>query len=85
MAALLQESGGPEPAARPHPVDQELRAPLAGKAVAMRRLAQRAAQREGPQIAPRVALTDGAEALQQQLVTHFPAYTLILDSIHATE
>jgi hypothetical protein len=32
-----------------------------------------------------VALTDGAEALQQQLMTHFPAYTLILDIIHATE
>jgi hypothetical protein len=85
VAALLQDSSGPEPAARPPPVDKELRATLAGKAVARRRLAQRAAQREGPQIEPRVALTDGAEALQQQVVTHFPAYTLILDIIHATE
>jgi hypothetical protein len=85
VAALLQDSSGPEPAARPQPVNKELRATLAGKAVAMRRLAQRAAQREGPQIEHRVALTDGAEALQQQLVTHFPAYTLILDIIHATE
>jgi hypothetical protein len=85
VAALLQDSSGPEPAARPQLVDKELRATLAGKAVAMRRLAQRAAQREGPQIEQRVALTDGAEALQQQLVTHFPAYTLILDIIHATE
>jgi hypothetical protein len=85
VAALLQDSGGPEPAARPQPVDKELRATLAGKAVAMRRLAQRAAQREGPQIEPRVALTDGAEALQQQLVTHFLAYIFILDIIHATE
>jgi hypothetical protein len=85
VAALLQDSGGPPPAPRPQPVDKELRATLAGKAVAMRRLAQRAAQREGPQIEQRVALTDGAEALQQQLVTHFPAYTLILDIIHATE
>jgi hypothetical protein len=85
VAALLQDSDGPEPAARPQPVDKELRATLAGKAVAMRRLAQRAAQREGPQIEQRVALTDGAEALQQQLVTHFPAYTLILDIIHATK
>jgi hypothetical protein len=85
VAALLQDSDGPEPAARPQPVDKELRATLAGKAVARRRLAQRAAQREGPQIEQRVALTDGAEALQQQLVTHFPAYTLILDIIHATK
>jgi hypothetical protein len=85
VAALLQDSGGPEPAVRPQPIDKELRATLAGKAVAMRRLAQRAGQREGPQIEQRVALTDGAAALQQQLVTHFPAYTLILDIIHATE
>jgi len=84
VAALLQDASGPEPAARPQPVNNELRATLAGKAVARRRLAQRAAQREGPQIEPRVALTDGAEALQQQLVTHFPAYTLILDIMHAT-
>lgn len=31
-----------------------------------------------------MALTDGAEALQQQLVTHMPAFTLIMDIIHAT-
>ena len=48
-------------------------------------LAQRVAQREGPHLQQRVALTDGAEALQQQLVSHFPAYTLVLDIIHATE
>jgi hypothetical protein len=32
-----------------------------------------------------VALTDGAEALQQQLVSQFPEHTLVLDIIHATE
>jgi hypothetical protein len=32
-----------------------------------------------------VALTDGAEALPQQVVTQFPAHTLILDIIHARE
>jgi hypothetical protein len=31
-----------------------------------------------------VALSDGAEALQQQLVTHLPQHTLVLDIIHAT-
>ena len=85
VAALLQDPGRPEPAARPRPEGKELRATLAGKAVAMRCLAQRVAQREGPHIQQRVALTDGAEALQQQVVSHFPAYTLVLDIIHATE
>ena len=85
VAALLQDPGRPVPALRPRPVGKELRATLEGKAVAMRRLAQRVAQREGPHIQQRVALTDGAEALQQQLVAHFPGYTLVLDIIHAVE
>jgi hypothetical protein len=84
VAALLPDASGPEPAARPPPVNNALRATLAGKAVARRRRAQRAAQREGPQLEPRVALTDGAEALQQQVVTHVPASTLILAIMHAT-
>jgi hypothetical protein len=85
VAARLQEPERPESAARPRPEGKEWRATLAGKAVAMRRLAQRVAQRDGPHIQPRVARTDGAEALQQQLVSHFPEHTLVLDSIHATE
>jgi hypothetical protein len=86
VAALLQDPDGAESAAaRPRPVDKELRATLAGTADAMSRLAQRVAQRDGPHIQQRVALTDGAEALQQQLMTHVPEYTLILDIIHATE
>jgi hypothetical protein len=85
VAARLQDPGRPESAARPRPVGKELRATLAGKAAAMSCLAQRVAQHDGPHIQPRVALTDGAEALQQQVVTHLPAYTLILDIIHATE
>ena len=51
----------------------------------MRQLVARVALREGPHIQHRIALTDGAEALQQQVVTHWPAYTLILDIIHVTE
>ena len=85
VAALLQDPGRPEVARRPRPVGKELRATLAGKAEAMSCLAQRVAQRDGAHIQQRVALTDGAEALQQQVVAHFPAYTLILDVIHATE
>jgi hypothetical protein len=51
----------------------------------MTRLVQRVAPREGPQSQHRVALTDGAEALPQQVVTHLPEHTLVLDLIHATE
>jgi len=82
--ALLRTADRPEPAARPQPVGKELRATLEGKAAAMNLLAQRVAQRDGPHIQQHVALTDGAEALQQQVVTYFPQYTLILDIMHAT-
>jgi len=85
VAALLREAGHRPPAHRPAPVNKELHATLAGKEVAMTRLAQRVAQRVGPQIKERVALTDGAEALQERLVAHFPEHTLVLDIIHATE
>jgi hypothetical protein len=85
VAALLQDPDRHEPAARPQPVGKELRATLEGKAAAMSSLGQRVAQHDGPHIQQHVALTDGAEALQQQVMTHFPAYTLILDIIHATE
>jgi hypothetical protein len=85
VAALLQDAERPELAARPRPVGKELRATLEGKTVAMSRLAPRVAQRAGPHIQHHVALTDGAEALQQQVVTQFPEHTLILDIIHATE
>ena len=70
---------------RPRPVGKELRATLAGKAAAMRGLAQRVAQPDGPHLQPRVALTEGAEARPPPVVPHVPAYTVILDSIHATE
>jgi hypothetical protein len=50
----------------------------------MRPLAQRVAQREGPHLQPRVALTDGAEALPQPWLSHVPEHTLVLDIIHAT-
>ena len=40
--------GGPAPAPRPRPEGKELRATLEGKAVAMSRLVQRVAQRDGP-------------------------------------
>jgi hypothetical protein len=85
VAALLPEGDRPATAARPVPVDKELRATLEGKAMAVTRLAQRANQREGAHIQHRVALTDGAEPLQEQLQMHFPQHTLVLDIIHVAE
>lgn len=85
LAALLHEERPADPARRPRPVQKELRATLQGKQTAVTRLAHRAALREGAQIRDRVALSDGAEALQQQMLTHLAAYTLVLDIIHASE
>lgn len=85
VAALLREGDRPALQTRPVPVGKELRATLEGKEVAVTRLAQRAGQRDGPHIQQRVALTDGAEALQAQMMAHFPEHTLVLDVIHATE
>ena len=48
-------------------------------------LGQRVTQDDGPHLQPHVALTDGAEALPPPVVTHFPASTLSLDIIQATE
>jgi hypothetical protein len=48
-------------------------------------LATRAQRREGPQIRDRVALTDGAEALQEKMRAALPDYPLVLDIIHAVE
>jgi len=85
LAALLHDPVPQASGTRPQPIGKELRASLEGKAQAVTKLAQRAALREGPQIRERVALTDGAEALQEQMQTHLPGYTLVLDIIHATE
>jgi hypothetical protein len=84
-AALLREAERSDVGRRPRPVDKELRATLDGKAVAMARLAQRVQQRLAPQIADRVALTDGAPALQDQLRAALPDFPLVLDIIHAVE
>jgi hypothetical protein len=40
---------------------------------------------EGPHIQYRIALTDGAMALQDRVQAHFPTFTLVLDFIHAHE
>jgi hypothetical protein len=85
VAALLQDSDHREPATRPLPRGKEVRATLEGQAVAVTRLAQRAGQREGAHIQQRMALTDGAEALQEQVQAHLPQHILVLDIIHVAE
>ncbi|HEV8388855.1 MAG TPA: ISKra4 family transposase [Dongiaceae bacterium] len=84
-AALLHEERRADHPTRPLPVGKETRATLAGKAAAMQLLQQRTAQRDGGHILAHVALTDGAESLQQHMTSTFPAYTLILDIIPASE
>jgi hypothetical protein len=85
LSALLHQERRADHPTRPLPVAKESRATLAGKAAAMQLLQQRVAQRDNRQIRARVALTDGAESLQQHMLTSFPDYTLILDIIHASE
>ena len=70
---------------RSGPQNKRLWATLAGKDAALARLAAQTAKREGPHINHRVALTDGAEALQERVQQHFPTFTLVLDFIHADE
>jgi len=70
---------------RPAPVGKEVRATLAGKPMAFERLTRRVAQRDGPHIQHRVALTDGAKPLQRQVRDKLSKFTLVLDIIHAVE
>jgi hypothetical protein len=84
-AALLHQERRADHPTRPVPMHKETRATLDGKAAAMQTLQPRAAQCDGRHIRARVALTDGAESLQQHMIAAFPHYTLILDIIHASE
>jgi hypothetical protein len=83
VAALFREDT--PPAKRPAPQHKQVFASLDGKAAALRRLARWATQRDGPHIRQHVALTDGAEALQDQMRRAFPHFTLVLDIIHVME
>jgi hypothetical protein len=71
------------PRHKPH--HKQLWATLAGKDTALERLAQQVVARDGAHITHRVALTDGADALQRRVLHHCPDFTLILDFIHANE
>jgi hypothetical protein len=70
---------------RPRPQHKRLRATLAGKEAALAEAARQVAERDGPQVTHRVALTDGSAALQERVQHHLPAFTLVLDLIHASE
>jgi hypothetical protein len=89
VTSLFHPTAAPAPAetAVPWaaPQHKQLWATLAGKDVALARLADQVAARDGAHIQHRVALTDGAEALQTRMQTHCPTFTLILDFIHADE
>jgi hypothetical protein len=88
LAALLpdQETKHPQSAeARPSPSHKQTFGTLEGKTAALSQLAHQVARRDCPECVLRVALTDGAEALQQQVLDHLPDFTLVLDIIHVTE
>ncbi len=79
------ENGEKKPSEWHKPQHKEVWATLEGKDAALTRLASRVEKREGAHIKARVALTDGAEALQKRMLQHLPDFTLILDFIHANE
>ena len=84
-ALLPQATDDSTSSERPVPSGKQILGTLAGKTAAIHQLATLVAHRESPQFVYRVALTDGAEALQQQMLDHLPDFTLVLDIIHVTE
>jgi hypothetical protein len=85
-ALLPDEAESPQPAAkRPLPSHKQVFGTLDGKTAALTHLAQQVARRDQPQYIHHVALTDGSEALQQQVLAYLPTFTLVLDIIHVTE
>jgi len=72
-------------ASRPVPLHKQVFASLRGKELAIKRLASWVRRREDQQVCERLALTDGDESLQKQMLAKLPGFTLILDIIHAVE
>jgi hypothetical protein len=75
----------PAPPKRGAPTNKRLFATLDGKEEALLRTAPQAGKQEGEHIGGRVALTDGAQALQQRVLSVFVGFVLVLDCIHAIE
>jgi hypothetical protein len=70
---------------RPSPCHKQVFASLDGKEAAIQRLAAWTARRDRQHIRDRVALTDGAEPLQKQVLAKLPGFSLVLDIIHVDE
>lgn len=87
LGSLFAPSPRPprEPDAGSGPVNKRVWATLEGKAAALAFTAGQAQRQEGAHIVARVALTDGSEALQDQVRQAFPDYLLVLDFIHVDE
>ena len=83
LSALFQQ--GQPAAQRPVPQHKQIFASLKGKRQALKRLARWVRRREGEHIYQRVALTDGAEPLQKQMLACLPGFPLVLDIMHALE
>ena len=85
VAALFHET--PPLAERPAPCHKQVFASLDGKAAAVKRLAHWTAKRDGrpTRSGHRVSLTDGAVALQDQMRSRLPDFTLVLDIMHVLE
>jgi hypothetical protein len=83
VAALFKKDLSEED--RPTPCHKRIFASLKGKPANLQLLADWAIQRDGPAVQQRVALTDGAEALQDQLQAKLSHFTLVLDFIHVDE
>jgi len=86
VASLFEpKTKAPDPPKRGAPINKRLFAPLEGKEAALVRTAPQVCKQQGPHIRARVALTDGAQALQQRVLAVFVGFVLVLDCIHAIE
>ncbi|MGQ9555150.1 MAG: hypothetical protein ACUVWR_13690 [Anaerolineae bacterium] len=86
VVASLFHPRSPQPLNRGQtPQNKRLWASLAGKDAALGCLAAQVRARKGPHIQHHVALSDGAEALQERLRERWPSFTLVLNFIHADE
>jgi hypothetical protein len=85
LASAREIEVGSNPPARPSIHGKQTFGTLEGKTVALDHLSTVVAQRQQTSIVHRIALTDGALALQQRTLAAFPDFTLILDIIHAVE
>ena len=86
VASLFDnERDNTDPTKRASPTNKRLFATLDGKDAALLRTIAHTWKQQGPHIKSRVALTDGAEALQKRVVALFVGFVLVLDCIHAIE